>query len=224
MSAWGELETCCKDASIDPFTDRPEFLKESRFRRLPGRFGDLEFGVTILLALVEGVGEKAEAVCEGREYALGVWLSAFGEVGGEEGNAPGMELVVRSEEGRLGEISGADFLGVTGRTGCGGGGDGGGGGMDVPDVKDSERDDGRPGSWKEGGPRLSWVGAVGLWVGNVAPLIGDMAKQWWVSYGQRSRGSRGALAPGCCTEMAVMYQQYEYSTRKAMRSEFQSFS
>lgn len=58
-----------------------------------------------------------------------------------------MELVGRSEEGRLWrEGGGEDFLGVAGRTGCGGGGDGGGGGMDVPDVKDSEIDGGRPGS------------------------------------------------------------------------------
>lgn len=30
--------------------------------------------------------------------------------------------------------------------GCGGGGEGGGGGIEVPDVSDSESDDGSPGS------------------------------------------------------------------------------
>lgn len=66
------METCCDDASIDPFTDRMGFLNESRFRRLPGRFGDFEFGVPLRLELAEGVGAEVEAVCEDREYALGV--------------------------------------------------------------------------------------------------------------------------------------------------------
>lgn len=99
-------------------------------------------------------------------------------MGGDKGKAPGIDLVSRSEEGRLRcEIDGEVFLGVERRTGCGGGGDGGGGGMDVPDVKDSERDDGRPGSWKEGGSSMSWVGAVDPCVGNVALIFRDMAKK-----------------------------------------------
>lgn len=66
------MELYCDDASIGPLTDRLEFLKESRFRKLPGRFGDLEFGVPLRLALADGVDAKAEAVYEDREYALGV--------------------------------------------------------------------------------------------------------------------------------------------------------
>lgn len=177
FSVCGELTTYCDDGSIGPLTERLEFLKDSRFRRLPGRFGDLEFGVLLRLALAGGVCANAEAEYEDWEYALGVLLPAIGEVRWDEGNAPGITLVGRSEGGRLCfEISGEDFLGVTGRTGFDDGGDGSGGGMDVPDVKESERDCGRPGSRKEGGPRLSWFGAVVLCVGNVTPLFRDMAK------------------------------------------------
>ena len=130
------------------------------------------------LALAGGVCANAEAEYEDWEYALVVFLvPAVGEVRRDEGNAPGIALVERSEGGRLwfeigGEDvvgvvgrtefcgGGEDLLGVMGRTGFCGGGDGGGGGMDVPAVKDSERDSGRPGSWKEEGPRLTWFDVV----------------------------------------------------------------
>lgn len=53
------------------------------------------------LGLAEGVDAKAETVYEVLEYALGVCLSASVDVRGEEGNAPGIELVGRSGEGGL---------------------------------------------------------------------------------------------------------------------------
>ena len=75
------------------------------------------------LALAGGVCANAEAEYEDWEYALGVLLPAIGEVRWDEGNAPGITLVGRSEGGRLWfEVGGEGFLGVTGRTGfCGGG-------------------------------------------------------------------------------------------------------
>lgn len=127
-----------------------ERRKFNRFRSPLDRRGGLECGV-----LLSERGEASLPWADGvYEFEPRLWFRGVcgevteGDEDREAGKAPGMSRV----RGGLGRT--ADVVLDLGRSGVvkegffsSGGGEGGGGGIDVPSARDTERDEGRPGSW-----------------------------------------------------------------------------
>lgn len=132
-------------------------LKESRFRRLLGRFGDLELGVPGEYGI--GLDAYADAVYVVFPKVCGVCGWGLGDGVGDTGKVPGIEgegLATGTVVGVMGRLrEDLCFSGVTIGTNLGGGGEGGGAGIDVPDVSDSDSDGGNGGRLKSEGSGFS---------------------------------------------------------------------